>query len=338
MYQQSGWFSSILSTTVLCYMSYFIGVMLTIAIRKIPHNINDDLRIEYVDLIKYYLGFNDNDHSSSLSKRIGHCIMRFSQFMYILFMLSFLMGSIIQSTQTFDLFIAKVFGKSLGFVYYPFDDISVIYGDSLDTISPFNVPCIYVLSIGTILLYIALIPFCIQQLQEAIWIQYLGAYGTIILVLLWCIMLAFSSEFTTNNVPVCTDSVYSLLPINFVNIAFISTYPSWLNEKQITVSHKSVLKWTCVATLLCCVVVGYVGGIAFYPYYMQSADLLSKLNNFEPNHHLTNIYVIRFFQWFGPISGYVYPLVQCASGIPPFCSIIRYNLMNTGILHSKCSA
>merc|ERR1712154_442666 len=172
-----------------------------------------------------------------------------------------------------------------------------------------------------------------------IWIQYIGAFGTVILVLMWCVMLTFSAEFSVENVPFIEDSVYNLLPINFVNIAFISTYPSWLNEKKVTVSHKFVLRWTTFLTLLCCVCVGYVGGIAFYPYFRGSADMLSKLNNFHPNpKKLTNVHIIHFFRWFGPISGYIYPLIQCASGIPPFCSIIRYNLMNTKILKSEWSA
>eukprot|EP01084_Bolivina_argentea_P177791 307460_1 len=334
LYQQSGWFSTSSSTILLCFMSYIIGIMLTLSIRKIPHNQKDDLKIEYVDLIKYYLGFNNNEYQSDLAVTIGNIVVRFCQFMYILFMLSFLMGSIIQTTQTFDLFIAKICGHSYGIIYFPFHQFGFVSGDSLDTIDPFNMPYSYVLSIGTIIIYLAFIPLSLKNLSEAIWIQYIGFYGTIILVFVWCIMLMFSAECNTENVPVMTASVYNLLPINFVNIAYISTYPSWLNEKQTNVSYKSVLKWTCGLTLLCYLIVGYVGGIAFSPYYNSSADLLSKLNNFKPNSKLTNVYVISFFEWFGPISGYLYPLVQSASGIPPFCAVIRYNLLNSGILQS----
>ena len=111
------------------------------------------------------------------------------------------------------------------------------------------------------------------------------------------------------------------------------------NEKKENVSHRSVLKWTCFLTLICCVTVGYFGGIAFFPYYKTPADMLSKLNNFKPDPtKLANPHIIAFFKWFGPISGYIYPLIQSASGIPPFCSIIRYNLLNAKMLKSKWSA
>eukprot|EP01084_Bolivina_argentea_P120787 214136_1 len=328
MFQEGGWLPNSIAITLLCGMSYIIAIMLTNSIRKIPNNKNDDLRVEYLDLINYYMGF------TSTSK----IIMRICQFMYILFMLSLLIGSMIQTCQTFDFVIARIFGHSFGVTYFPFNNITFVEGNSLDSISPFNNND-YILSIGTILIYLLIIKFCLQDLSEAIWIQYIGAYGSFILIILWCIMSLCSEQRNANNVPIGTSyGLYDVLSVNFYNVAFVCTFPSWLNEKKQNVSTKNVLKWVCILTLLCFVFTGYFGGIAFNPYYMTSADMLAKLNNFQPNSNLKNQTLIKFFTYFGPISGYIYPLIQTASGIPVFCAIIRYNLLNTHILKTKWSA
>eukprot|EP01084_Bolivina_argentea_P189593 326033_1 len=111
-----------------------------------------------------------------------------------------------------------------------------------------------------------------KDLQEAIWIQYIGSYGTVLLIFLWCIMLSFSEEFSSSNVPISTPSIYSILSINFYNVAFICTYPSWLNEKKQNVSTSKVIKYVCIITIFLFILTGYLGGIAFNPFYMTSGD------------------------------------------------------------------
>merc|ERR1719229_1721027 len=124
-----------------------------------------------------------------------------------------------------------------------------------------------------------------------------------------------------NNVPVAsTDGLYDILSVNFYNVAFICTYPSWLNEKKQRVSTIQTLKWVSLLTLLCFAFTGYFGGITFAPYYMTSADMLAKLNDFKVSSSIQNQALISFFTYFAPISAYMYPLIQTASGIPVFCA------------------
>eukprot|EP01084_Bolivina_argentea_P111236 198551_1 len=327
MFQQSGWIPSGLSILLLCFMSYLIGIMLTYSIRKLPHNTNDNLRIEYIDLISYYIGNGTHGFLSNI-------LIRICQIIYIFFMLSLLMGAIIQTCQTVDLLIAKITGFSCGIIYFPFHDTQFIWANSITSITPFNFPSDeYVLSIGTIIVYLLIIPFCLKDLQEAIWIQYVGGYGSILLIILWCIILSFSNEISTDNVPIATTSLYTVLSINFYNVAYICAYPSWLNEKQRNVSTRTVCLYTCIITTFSFLLIGYFGGVAFNPYYMTSADLLSKLNSFTPNNKNMN-----FLKWVAPISAYFYPPLQNATSIPPFCSIIRYNLINANISTSKLTA
>eukprot|EP01084_Bolivina_argentea_P120788 214137_1 len=331
-YQKSGWIPAAVCSILLCIMSYIIGLLLTTSIRTIPHNKYDDLKIEYLDLIKYYMGF----HKTISTKNT--IIMRLSQTMYILFMIAFLMGALIQTCQTFDLAIARIFGNSYGLIYFPFYSIGFIKGNCIDSISPFNDPNTFILSIGTLIMYICIIPFCMKHLSEAIWIQYVGTYGSIILMCLWIFMLAFSAELDIDNVPVATSSIYNTLSVNFYNIAFLCTFPSWLNEKKEEVKPKKVLKYTSIITAFWFIIIGYFGGIAFYPYYNTNGDMLSKLNHFMPNKYITNDTLITFFRYLGPISCYSYPLLQCLTQIPVFAIIIRYNLINTHILNKEWSA
>ena len=66
--------------------------------------------------------------------------------------------------------------------------------------------------------------------------------------------------------------------------------------------------------------------------------MLSKLNHFRAASSITNPTLIRFFETIGPISCYFYPILQCLTGIPVFCTVIRYNLINTHILKSQWAA
>lgn len=266
--QKSGWLPTSSCIVLLCFMAYIVGRMLTYSIRKIPHNQEDDLKIEYLDVIKYYMGF---DKQGELSP--NNIVMRICQCMYLLFMMAFLMGSLIQTCQTFDLVIARIFGQSYGIIYYPLSSIGIANGNCKETISSFCNDGTFVLSIGTIIIYIIIIPFCLKDLQEAIWIQYAGSYGTIVLMVLWCFMLPYSAEFNTDNVPIATWSIYSILGFNFYNVAFICTYPSWLNEKKNYVEPNHVLKCVSIATAFCFILIGYMGGASFFPYYMTSGKL-----------------------------------------------------------------
>ena len=67
-------------------------------------------------------------------------------------------------------------------------------------------------------------------------------------------------------------------------------------------------------------------------------DMLSKLNHFKAAPSITNPTLIHFFETLGPVSCYFYPILQCLTGIPVFCTVIRYNLINTHILKTKWTA
>jgi len=86
------------------------------------------------------------------------------------------------------------------------------------------------------------------------------------------------------------------------------------------------------------ILVGMMGGMAFRPFYTTTGDMLSKLNNFKVAPSITNPTLIEFFETLGPVSCYFYPIIQCLTGIPVFCTVIRYNLINTHILESKWTA
>merc|ERR1719464_73927 len=123
LYQQSGWLPCAVCITILCLLSYYIGLMLTFSIRAIPHNSADSLKVEYVDLIRYYL---------------DRPILRLlCQAMYLLFMVAFLTSSIIQTCQTLDLAIDRLFGHSVAFVYFPVSAQGFVSGHCADAISPF---------------------------------------------------------------------------------------------------------------------------------------------------------------------------------------------------------
>jgi len=98
------------------------------------------------------------------------------------------------------------------------------------------------------------------------------------------------------------------------------------------------LQCIAVGTSVVFILVGMMGGMAFKPFYTTTGDMLSKLNNFKVAPSITDPTLIHFFETLGPVSCYFYPIIQCLTGIPVFCTVIRYNLINTHILETKWTA
>jgi len=98
------------------------------------------------------------------------------------------------------------------------------------------------------------------------------------------------------------------------NFSYITTIPSWVNEKKPSVSvHKSL--WSaCIVSTTTFFLVGYLGARAF-PGMAADSDILSVINSSHFADELSKILV------------YLFPLMVLATSIPVYSIIVRYNLL-----------
>jgi hypothetical protein len=115
-----------------------------------------------------------------------------------------------------------------------------------------------VLSLGYFIVLVITIPMGLFNLEDNIIIQN-GAFAFLILIFgEWFINCA-KIGFTFERTPFATPHQAAVLGNIIFNYAFVTTVPSWINEKRPTVSiNKSVWAATTIATVFY-IVVGFLG-------------------------------------------------------------------------------
>jgi len=110
------------------------------------------------------------------------------------------------------------------------------------------------------------------------------------------------------------------------NFMFITTLPSWVCEKKPEVHAMTVISWTLVVSVVMFLFVGWLGGMAFDDYYTTDNTLLSQLHHINLN---------RMGQIFGNLSVDIYAVAANLASIPIFSIMMRYNLIEDGLMGRK---
>jgi len=103
------------------------------------------------------------------------------------------------------------------------------------------------------------------------------------------------------------------------NFAYITTIPSWVNEKKPLVSVHLSLWSACIVSTITFFLVGYLGARAFST-MPQDSDILSVINKSNYSNELSRILV------------YLFPLMVLATSIPVYSIIVRYNLLQNNVV------
>ena len=122
-------------------------------------------------------------------------------------------------------------------------------------------------------------------------------------------------DFSESSVPAFGDDVGGQVGNILFNYAYIVTIPSWVNEKDPSVSiHRSI--WSSLSLgILSFVLIGWFGAAAFQG---DQSDLLAALSSPKTGTAAR-------------VATYLFPPMALVSGIPIFSIIIRYNLMENKI-------
>jgi len=297
--QEAGWLAMVAVMIILAVVSTLCGVALLEAMRVIPGNQNFGLRVEYTDLVRQYL-------PNPWGKLTMLC--------YHVYLIMTLMTYIISTAQVIDFASLDAFGCAYGLELGP--AFRGVCGTAKDSSTPFGEALI--LPASFVAGAVICTPFAIRNLDDNVTLQVMAIGGFTVIAAVWVLIFAARLEARgPTALSLVTASQGPLWGVLLFNFAFMSTLPSWVNEKKPSVSAGWSFFFTMSYIVIVYSAVGILGGLAYAPYFETDATLFSKLN--ASGSRLAQFTV------------FAYPVLQNFTSIPVFSILIRYNLVRSGV-------
>lgn len=175
----------------------------------------------------------------------------------------------------------------------------------------------YTVSLGYLITLAITIPLGYLNLDDNIYVQVGGVALLFACITTWSVNLV-AAGIDTTQMPVAQGgagmmSVFSLVLFNY---GYVATVPSWLNEKSRTASVAPSIVIAVAFATLQYLMLGIAGGLSTIP-FAGGADIIAIFTSDQPGVWLAS-----------KIFCYIYPFADLLAGIPVYCIIIRYNLLN----------
>jgi len=230
-----------------------------------------------------------------------------------------IISSVIISAQTADQALVAMFSYSCGLEFYPdfgyesvssLEDSNLLFADMV------------IISLGFVLVFACTLPMAYFNLDDNILIQIGVCLSMLVIVFgVWMVDF-FLVGLDFERVSMIGPKQGKLLGTVIFNYAYVTSIPSWVNEKKEGVSiNRSIWGSSLVATALF-IVVGLIGGWAF---------------PFPPHNDILNVLIGNdnsvgwAMKMIARISVYLFPIVVLLSSIPVYSIVIRYNLIESGL-------
>ena len=360
LFAEAGWLTPTMCFIAIWLMTSLSTAMYAEAMRRIPGNEHFRDRIEYTSIVRFYFG----PKAYKLSQ-IG--LNGALQSLNIV--------SVIQSAQVMDSALSAVFGESCALNLTPFANYNVthvIQGSEsawtcTDTTNygavggnPWG--CHVVLTGGFLLTMAMAIPMGFFNLDDNMIVQVVAFVLTLGCWGVWIAASASSDAFIPStqypggpgadfkhgwHIPMVntdpqTGSQTAVLGTILFNFGFVTTVPSWINEKKPSVS---VNRTVWLSTALCNVIffaVGLTGAMAFAPYLQGPAS--NACAKYGTGNGCAGSVMSLFtgpdapkawssskeLNWLLQFSVYLFPVVAIVSSIPVFSIVIKYNCIENG--------
>jgi hypothetical protein len=301
MYQQAGW----LSPTVLMVVCAFIGAqastMLSEAMTKLPGNDVFQSRAEIISLARFYFG-------RSWLYGLTVALLVFS-------LLSVNIASIIISAQQMDAALVAIYGTCGLTVYPPTAQClrnppvpSLPFGNDVG------------ITLGFVVVLLVAIPMGYFNLDDNIIVQKIAVLLLLAIVGIWVALFA-TMKLDTSRLPVFGTNQTSVVGTILFNYTFVTSIPSWVNEKKTHVSVSRQVNGTTTVGTAIFLLLGLFGAIAL-KFDDKVTDVLKAIEAVTTDSALVKT---------AHITVYLFPVVAFLSSIPVFAIIIRYNLLQNRI-------
>uniref|UniRef100_A0A7S2QLR0 Amino acid transporter transmembrane domain-containing protein n=1 Tax=Zooxanthella nutricula TaxID=1333877 RepID=A0A7S2QLR0_9DINO len=353
MFVEAGWLLPsicILSVWVITTMS---SSMYCEAMRNIPGNENFRGHAEYTTIVDHFFG-----RRWYWTSQIG--LNGALQSLNVI--------SIVQSAQMMDNTISEIFGGTCGLNMTPFanlltskdGDRSVVPA-STQWVSCWNTMhlehgnawgCHVVFTCGLVVTAALVLPCGRWHLDDNMIIQTIAFALTILCWLLWVVFSLSSLGPEHGGLPAVnldpfTGSQAGVIGTILFNFGFVTTVPSWINEKR---PHVSANKSLWGATTICIAVmfaVGLSGALAFQDVLQGTVTNKCARQMQDGSYNCANDLLQVFSaagtsaEWSGSFGGrlikcsvFVFPIVAVVSSIPVFSIVVKYNMLEHGFSRS----
>jgi len=366
MFVEAGWLFPTVVVIAVWGMTTLSATMYAEAMANIPGNEGWKSRIEYSTIVQYYFG-----RRWYLAAQLG--LNGALQSLNII--------SVIQSAQVMDGLVAELFGKSCGINITPFEttwthetwtngtftngtwtngtwtSVATPLAGSSDFFSCVDVSdvsqgnawgCHVVLTLGFVMTAAMAIPAGHWNLDDNMVIQRVAFVLTVVCWIIWMVGTLAQADGSRslpaiNNDP-NTGSMAGVVGAVLFNFGFVTTVPSWINEKKTNVSVNKSL-WS--ATSLCVViylVIGIPGAIVFSDVLQGPVTATCARQVADPSFNCPNDLMqtltqpatapwqdSSFATFVLKASVYMFPIVAVVSSIPVFSIVIKYNLIENGM-------
>ena len=325
-----GWLITLFMVFLCFGVSSLASGMMLEAIKMMPGNSKFEQRIEFTTLAKHFF--------------TGKWEWAY-YFVLLVFMVTFqtsLITSVIESSQTTDSAILRIFGSSCALQFHNSQPLTNTV-DNSTTMGGFGFLCIsddddtgssdsvfgkeaYVLSAGFVFVGLLALPLGYWNLDDNIWVQEIACVVLFAIVGEWTVQcfirgLDFNKDLENGHggVPVITGHLSDAFGQVLFNFAYVTTLPSWVNEKKVGVPINHCVWTACAIGSVMFILIAILAAAAWD--FTGSQDLLAVINSSstQGSSSLTKVMAILF------------PFSALVTSIPIFSIMMRYNLLENNI-------
>ncbi|KAF9347910.1 hypothetical protein BGX26_000648 [Mortierella sp. AD094] len=294
--QSSGWIPTVIGFVVVAFLSYLSSVFICEAMTDVPGNEQFQANVEFSNLVFSFFG------------RKYQILL---QLICFLAMQTTNIASIAICAQVFDNLLIQLFHKTCGIQVHP-TAAFVCVSEQLPSASPFS--GVMIMSYGTILAIIMIVPLCLMNLSENIWIQIVSCIFILLIFLQWIVTI-FQHGLVPSRVPAVGKDMSQTFGSILFNFGYVTAVPSLANAKKPEVSiQKSVGASVGLMTVLFAMV-SILGAMAFE--IPNNSSLIQVIASSPDATTLSKI------------AGFVFPIAALVTSIPVNTIVLRYNLIQS---------
>lgn len=283
----------------------FIGAqastMLSEAMTKLPGNDVFQSRAEIISLARFYFG-------RSWLYGLTVALLVFS-------LLSVNIASIIISAQQMDAALVAIYG-TCGITVYP-PTAQCLRNPAVPSLPFGNEVGI---TLGFVVVLLVAIPMGYFNLDDNIIVQKIAVLLLLTIVGIWVALFA-TQDLDTSRLPVFGTNQTSVVGTILFNYTFVTSIPSWVNEKKTHISVSRQVNGTTALGTAIFLLLGLFGAIAL-SFDDNVSDVLKAIEAIKTDSALVKT---------AHVTVYLFPVVAFLSSIPVFAIIIRYNLLQNRI-------